>query len=111
MTEYKKEKTMEVELKKYHTDCGVSTVLVGPVARTKMPVLIIEHKGIMLRQLDSAVDALREQPARSKRRILAAVLVTIRHDQEIRVAELELFRAIAATLDVPAPPLAAGALV
>ena len=64
----------------------------------------------LLRKLDAAVEALRDQPAKVKRRILAAVLVTIRHDHQIRVAEIELFRAIAATLDVPAPPLAAGAV-
>lgn len=62
----------------------------------------------LLRELDAAVEALRDQPAKIKRGILAAVLVTIRHDHQIRVAEIELFRAIAATLDVPAPPLAAG---
>jgi hypothetical protein len=63
-----------------------------------------------LRRLDSAVEALRDRPARIKRAVLAAVLVTIRHDHEIRIEEIELFRAIAATLDVPAPPLAAGSV-
>ena len=42
---------MHVDLKRYRTDHGVSTVLVGPAARTRMPVIIIEHKGVMLRQV------------------------------------------------------------
>lgn len=68
------------------------------------------HDSNLLRQLDAAVDKLRDQPARIKRGLLAAVLVTIQHDHEIRIEEIELFRAVAATLDVPAPPLAAGAV-
>ncbi len=77
-------------------------------ADTTDSATIEAHDANLLRQLDAAVDALRVQPARIKRGILAAVLVTIRHDQEIRIEEIELFRAIAATLDVPAPPLTAG---
>ena len=39
--------------------------------------------------------------------VLAAVLACIRHDGHIGIAELELFRAIAATLGCPVPPAAA----
>lgn len=42
---------MEVELKMYHTEHGFKTVLVGEVARTRMPVLIMEHNGLVLRQM------------------------------------------------------------
>lgn len=42
---------MNVELKSYRTEHGVSVVLVGPVARTRMPIVIIESKGVMLRQV------------------------------------------------------------
>ena len=64
----------------------------------------------LLNRFDMAIDALRQQPARVKRAVLAAVVVTIRHDRRVSIEEAELFRAIAATLDVPAPPLVAGRL-
>jgi Zn-dependent protease with chaperone function len=66
------------------------------------------HDTDTLRQLDVAVETLRHKPARTKRGVLTAVLVTIRYDHQVRTEEIELFRAIAATLNVPAPPLAAG---
>jgi hypothetical protein len=71
---------------------------------------ITAHDPILLRSLDTALDMLRSQSAKIKRGALAAVLATIRYDREIRIEEMELFRAIAATLDVPAPPLVVGAL-
>jgi Zn-dependent protease with chaperone function len=71
---------------------------------------ITAHDPVLLRSLDTALDMLRNQSAKIKRGALAAVLATIRHDREIRIEEMELFRAIAATLDVPAPPLVVGAL-
>ncbi len=99
-----------------HEDAGSATaawqagLLAGKGGSATEAETIEAHDTELLRELDAAVDALRDQPARIKRGVLAAVLVTIRHDQEIRIEEVELFRAIAATLDVPAPPLAAGAV-
>ena len=58
--------------------------------------------------LDAALDRLTRLSPRAKREALRAVLVTIRHDETIEVEEIELFRAIAATLDCPVPPIAAG---
>jgi hypothetical protein len=40
----------------------------------------------------------------AKRRVLAGVLATIQHDRRTALAEIELFRAIAATLGCPLPP-------
>jgi hypothetical protein len=34
-------------------------------------------------------------------------LACIRHDRELRIEELELFRAVAATLECPMPPASA----
>jgi len=71
---------------------------------------IAAHDPGLLRRLDAALETLRNQPAKIKRAALAAVLATIQYDREIRIEEMELFRAIAATLDVPAPPLVVGSL-
>lgn len=57
---------MEVELKNYHTEQGVSTVLVGPVARTKMPVLIIEGT-VKLKHLAATEQRFMKEPPPFKR--------------------------------------------
>lgn len=60
----------------------------------------------LLNSVDPALDRLASQPAAIKRALLSAVLITVRHDTQIRAEETELFRAIAAALDCPVPPLA-----
>jgi Zn-dependent protease with chaperone function len=59
----------------------------------------------LLDRVDPALDRLATGSARHKRAVLAAVLVTVRHDERIRPEEIELFRAVAAALDCPVPPL------
>jgi len=59
-----------------------------------------------LARLDAALARLARLAPRHKKSVLAAVLVTIRHDRRIGVEEIELFRAIAATLGCPLPPTA-----
>jgi Zn-dependent protease with chaperone function len=54
--------------------------------------------------LDSALAALATIPPRAKKRVLNAVLETIRADKVTADAERELFRLVAATLDCPLPP-------
>jgi Zn-dependent protease with chaperone function len=99
-----------------HEDSATATaawqagLAAGKVPADASDTRIEAHDTQLLRDLDAAVDGLRDQPARIKRGVLAALLVTIRHDHEVRIEEVELFRAIAATLDVPAPPLAAGGI-
>jgi len=56
-----------------------------------------------LARLDAALERLARLAPRAKRRVLEAVLATIRHDKRIGTEELELFRAIAATLGCPLP--------
>jgi hypothetical protein len=56
--------------------------------------------------LDAAIAALTELTDPGKRRVLAALLASIRHDRKIDIAEVELFRAIAASLGCPMPPAA-----
>lgn len=56
-----------------------------------------------LLQLDASLARLARLAPREKRRVLEAVLATIRHDKRLGTEELELFRAIAATLGCPLP--------
>ncbi len=60
-----------------------------------------------LNRLDRALDRLAEASPADRRKALVAILAAIRHDHRVEIAEVELFRAIAATLDCPVPPLAA----
>ncbi len=57
--------------------------------------------------LDDALDQLADAAPKHRRAALVAILATIRHDHRVEIPEVELFRAIAATLDCPLPPLAA----
>ena len=56
-----------------------------------------------LEALDSALGRLALLRPKQKQRVLGGVLACIRHDQQITTAEMELFRAIAATLGCPMP--------
>lgn len=55
-------------------------------------------------RLDAALDKLSDLSLAAKRNVLGALLAVIRHDRKIEVAEVELFRAIAAVLGCPLPP-------
>jgi hypothetical protein len=55
--------------------------------------------------LDRALDLLAAAPAAERRALLKALAVTMRHDRKIEIAEAESFRAIAAVLGCPVPPL------
>jgi len=57
-----------------------------------------------LAQLDGALRALATLRPNDKQRILRGVHAAIRADRKIEIDEVELFRAIAATLDCPLPP-------
>jgi Zn-dependent protease with chaperone function len=58
-----------------------------------------------LDELDRSLRRLSSLRPRDKLKILSAVLATIRRDGKVEVDEQELFRAIAATLDCPLPPI------
>ena len=55
-------------------------------------------------QLDRALLQLNASLPALKRKVLEGVLVCLMYDQKITVKEVELFRAIADTLDCPVPP-------
>lgn len=60
-----------------------------------------------LRPLDAALERLAVLRPKQKQRVLGGVLACIHHDRQISVAELELFRVIAASMDCPMPPATA----
>jgi Zn-dependent protease with chaperone function len=60
-----------------------------------------------LAPLDAALRRLAAAKPKTKQSVLTGTLACIRHDREIRLEELELFRAIAATLGCPIPPASA----
>jgi hypothetical protein len=57
-----------------------------------------------LNKLDAALEQLARLRPDDKRRVVSAVLATIEHDGRLETDEIELFRAIAATLDCPVAP-------
>lgn len=56
------------------------------------------------KELDAALDKLSGASFYIKKWVLAAALVCLMHDREITIEEVELFRAIADSLDCPVPP-------
>jgi hypothetical protein len=54
--------------------------------------------------LDEALSALARLTERARRRVLIALLATVRHDRNVEIVEAELFRAVAAVLGCPMPP-------
>ena len=95
----------DAEAARHAYAAGLET-LAGAKAAARLPRVPQEGD---LTALDRALDALGALAPRAKRRVLAAVLATIRHDRRIALEELELFRVIAATLDCPVPPALAPA--
>jgi Zn-dependent protease with chaperone function len=80
-----------------------------PPKRYREPVFEPLAEARNLSALDAAIQRLSRLRPTGKRRVLNAVLTTIRHDRRTDVAEVELFRAISATLGCPLPPQAARA--
>jgi Zn-dependent protease with chaperone function len=58
-----------------------------------------------LRAVDEALSKLSQCSPPVKQRLITAFAATVTADGEVNVAEAELLRAVAATLDVPLPPL------
>ncbi|MDR2626023.1 MAG: hypothetical protein LBC37_06790, partial [Zoogloeaceae bacterium] len=55
--------------------------------------------------IDGALDRLAQAMPRFRQNFLAACVAAVQHDGKITVAESELLRAFAQSLDCPAPPL------
>ncbi|HEX6250130.1 MAG TPA: hypothetical protein VFZ56_01695, partial [Gemmatimonadaceae bacterium] len=61
---------------------------------------------IDLEDVDAALERLRRAAPGVRRRLLTACADAVTHDAEIRVAEVEMLRAVAEALDCPMPPVA-----
>lgn len=72
--------------------------------KAKLPPFDGLEKARDLGRLDAALARLAGLPPRAKRKVLESLRVTIEHDSRVETAEIELFRAIAATLGCPSPP-------
>jgi Zn-dependent protease with chaperone function len=88
-----------------HAAYAAGIAALGQAPGTATAVALPVADGDLLHALDRALARLALRHTRGKRALLEAVLATIRFDRQIRTEELELFRAIAATLDCPMPPL------
>ena len=67
----------------------------------------IPRDRLTLQELDAALDSLGQMKPLQKPALLKACATCINADGRVTVAEMELFRAIADTLDCPMPPLPA----
>ena len=70
-------------------------------------IALLDAPACGLEQVDAALDRLAASSLPIKRRLLVAAAHVIGQDGSISVEEGELYRALAATLDVPMPNLAA----
>ncbi|MDR2366477.1 MAG: M48 family metallopeptidase [Zoogloeaceae bacterium] len=64
-----------------------------------------ESGALKAEAIDAALDRIAQAVPRFRQRFLAACVAAVRHDGKITVAESELLRAFAQSLDCPAPPL------
>jgi Zn-dependent protease with chaperone function len=78
------------------------------IARTTAGML--PREACSLAGLDRTLDRLAESAPQVKSRVLDACVATIASDGRVTIAEGELLRAIADSLDCPIPPLLAGAV-
>ncbi len=70
-----------------------------------LEISLLPRNEINLQSLNSALDELAKLKPLEKPRLLKACAICITADQHITSNEVELYRAIAAILDCPVPPL------
>ncbi|MDF7806485.1 M48 family metallopeptidase [Pontiellaceae bacterium B12219] len=70
----------------------------------KSEFALIDQSECTWEKLDQALDKLNEGSGLVKKQVLSAALTCMLFDREITIEEVELFRAIASTLDCPVPP-------
>ena len=87
---------------------GIDKEQAFDIARTKLgdfDIQLLETKTLNLNSLNQALDELAQLKPLEKPQLLKACAACITADQMVTIAESELFRAIADTLDCPMPPL------
>ena len=81
----------------------------GQFASFGMHLEMTSQEACGLAEVDAALNRLAEAPPRLKRQIVVAAFACLSHDRAVTENEAELFRAIAAALDVPVSPWAVAA--
>ena len=76
----------------------------GRIAAPRANFQFLEASECTWERLDAALDKFSESSFKVKKWLLGAALACLMHDREITVSEVELFRAIADSLDCPVPP-------
>jgi hypothetical protein len=81
----------------------------GKIAAPKADFQFLEESECTWEALNAALDQFAESSFKVKKWLLGAALACLMHDREITIGEVELFRAIADSLDCPVPPWVAPA--
>jgi len=76
----------------------------GSITAPKANFQLLEESECTWEALNGALDKFSESSFKVKKWLLGAALACLMHDREITIAETELFRAIADSLDCPVPP-------
>ncbi|RKX45714.1 MAG: hypothetical protein DRP64_04290, partial [Verrucomicrobia bacterium] len=76
----------------------------GSITTPKANFQLLEKTECTWEALNGALDKFSESSFKVKKWLLGAALACLMHDREITIAEVELFRAIADSLDCPVPP-------
>jgi Zn-dependent protease with chaperone function len=74
------------------------------IAAPKANFQFMEESECTWKRLNAALDQFSESSFKVKKWLLGAALACLMHDREITIDEVELFRAIADSLDCPVPP-------
>ncbi|GHT85484.1 Zn-dependent protease [Betaproteobacteria bacterium] len=80
------------------------------LAPTTTPLAFPEPKALRPEAIASALDHLAHAAPRFREKLIKACVAAVEHDGKITVAEAELLRAFAQSLDCPAPPVFPGAV-
>lgn len=101
-------------LARFGKDGGASAATAFAAGVGELPAglqsqLAFEAGPSKLSDLNASVKRLAAAAPAVRKQVLTAAATTIAHDRQVSVAEAELFRALAESLDCPVPPVIAGA--
>jgi hypothetical protein len=86
-------------------ECKAAFAAGANLLQTSLPLQMVPPDRATLPALDRTLDRFRLLAPPLQRRVLAACAAAINVDKKVRTEEAELFRAIAAAIDCPVPPL------
>jgi hypothetical protein len=82
-----------------------------PLRERGINVALLGKDQCRLAAIGTALDKLAQLTPPLKKRLVAAAAIAVATDGHVTVGEAELFRTVAAALEVPVPPLTIGAIV